>query len=249
MIKVLRKSFEVLEHVYRQSEPVLPQEVARRLELPQATAVRILRDLAEMGYLEQAGPRKGYCRGPMSFVLADAEESEFLRFARYHIEQTAGELGQAIVLSRRHRNYRCVLCHSNHNPAFAVDADRVRAANLYRTTSGRLLLAYASREDVDAIVRADGLPSPGDWPEAAGRRAALDAQLAAIRKSGRIERYPSCDGQSNALALPLFRDGQLFGAVAAYWSLQADEKLSHRCIAAAGKLVKTLSESRKAIAV
>lgn len=248
MIKVLQKVFDVLEYAYRHPEPVLPQEVARRFELSQSTAVRLLRDLAELGYLEQAGARKGYRRGPMAFVLADSPESEFLRFASYHIEETARRLGQAVVLSRRHRNFRCILCHRNHNPAFTVDADRVRTPNLYRTTSGRLLLAYAQKSEVDEVVRADGLPSTTDWSEAAGKRAALDAQLAKICKTGHVERNPSCDGQSHALALPLFRGGQLFGAVAMYWSLHADEEFSERCRVAARLLVQTLSESRKAIA-
>lgn len=247
MIKVIQKAFDVLEYVYRHPDPVLPQDLARQFTLSQPTAVRLLRDLTELGYLEQVGARKGYRRGPMSFVLTDSPESEFVRFASFHIEETARRIGQAIVLSRRHRNWRCILCHHNHNPAFVVDADRIRTPNLYRTTSGRLLLAYADKNELDDIVRIDGLPSREDWPEIAKRRDTLDTQLAKIRHAGQVELHPSRDGQSHALALPLFRNGVLFGAVTVYWSVHADDASSERCRSAARTLIQALSETRKVI--
>lgn len=247
-IKVLPKAFGVLEYVYARDEPALPQDVARELAMPTATAMRILHDLAELGYLEQPGPRKGYRRGPMAFALAGSSpEDEYIRFADFHCASLARRMKLAVVLARRHRNWRCLLSHHNHNPSFVVDAGRLRLPNLYRNTSGRILLAYADPGEVDEVVLRDGPPSRADWPEAAGKRALLDQCLARIRDDGFVERNPSCNGQSHAFALPLFRHDALFGAVSVYWSLHADEIQSDEFRQAARQLVRTLAESPKTI--
>lgn len=247
MIKVIQKTFDALEYVYRRDAPVLPRELAERLDLPLPTAARLLRDLMALGYLEQDGRRKGYRRGPMAAVLAGTPDDEFLRFAAYHIDEAARRIGQAIVLSRRHRNFRCLLCHRNHNPSFEIDTGRLRVPNLYRTTAGRVLLAYASSAERDEVLAMDGPPTFQDWPEAEGDAARTRALLDGIRKTGFVELSVSRDGQSHAFALPLFRDYKLYGAVTVYWNTGLDDSFSARCRDCARALVRVLAEPRQTI--
>ena len=91
MIKVLQKTFDLLEYVGACPHPVLPREAAEALRLPQPTTVRLLRDLAELGYLEQSGPRKGYRLGPVPFRLADGKiyNDEFMEVYPFGGDGTA----------------------------------------------------------------------------------------------------------------------------------------------------------------
>lgn len=108
MIKVLQKTFDVLEYAANSPHPVLPGETAEALGLPQPTAARILRDLAELGYLEQPGPRKGYRLGPVPYHLAGGRlyDDEFLRFVTAAVKECARSIGQSVLFAVRRRGCR-----------------------------------------------------------------------------------------------------------------------------------------------
>ena len=82
------------------------------------TAARLLRDLAELGYLEQSGPRKGYRLGPVPFHLAGGKlyDDEYMRFVSATVKECAREMGQSILFAVRRRASRYILCHYNFNP-------------------------------------------------------------------------------------------------------------------------------------
>ena len=61
MIKVLHKAFEIIQCISESGGAMLPSNIADAIGINQATCVRILRDLIDLGYLEQLGPRQGYC--------------------------------------------------------------------------------------------------------------------------------------------------------------------------------------------
>ena len=69
-IKVLNKVFDLLEYAAEVSpRALLPGEAAERCNIPRSTCVRLLKLLAEKGYLEQISPRKGYTLGPAAALL------------------------------------------------------------------------------------------------------------------------------------------------------------------------------------
>ena len=175
MIKVLQKTFDVLEYAANSPHPVLPGETAEALGLPQPTAARILRDLAELGYLEQPGPRKGYRLGPVPYHLAGGRlyDDEFLRFVTAAVKECARSIGQSVLFAVRRRGCRYILCHCNFNPRFYIDTARIRFRDLYATGSGRILLAFTPEAELGELIGELGLPSASVWPGAAAGRALL----------------------------------------------------------------------------
>ena len=175
MIKVLQKTFDVLEYAANSPHPVLPGETAEALGLPQPTAARILRDLAELGYLEQPGPRKGYRLGPVPYHLAGGRlyDDEFLRFVTAAVKECARSIGQSVLFAVRRRGCRYILCHCNFNPRFYIDTARIRFRDLYATGSGRILLAFTPEAELGELIGELGLPSASVWPEAAAGREQL----------------------------------------------------------------------------
>ncbi len=249
MIQVVERAFAVLEYVAGQSHPVLPAEVVAALKLTQPTASRLLRDLCELGYLEQSGPRKGYGIGPVPFRLAPPHRNPdglFLEEAGPLLRATARELGQAVLFATRHRHWRMIRLHYNYNPAFALDLGRLRYHDLYCTVSGRLLLAYAPESDLYDVIEKLGEPaarplSAGGWPEAAGGMERFLAELERIRRAGFLELASSGCGNFHCAAFPVFRRRRLLGAVAANWPVDSDAELTRRCLDALEELAGRLS--------
>lgn len=248
MIKVLQKTFDVMEYVVSRERPVPASEVVFRLKLAHPTCIRILKDLVELGYLEQAGARKGYQAGPLAAFPGGRKQSrnDFIGRAAPLIEECARKLGQSVLLAIRHRSWRHIPCCSNFNPDFSYDLDQVRHHDLYCTVSGRLLLACADEKEQDEII--DVLPPPDAdrsslqyWPEAQGGRENVKRELAAIRRDGAAEMPVSKCRQFHCFALPVFQDNVFFGALAANWPAGSGEALSGSCRDAMRQLADRLS--------
>ena len=247
MMKVLQKTFAVLEYIATRSHPVTPGELVEELNLPQPTAARILHDLAELGYLEQNGVRKGYRPGPMPYLVAGGKlyNDEFMQFASTEIRECARELGQSVLFAIRRRNSRIILCHFNFNPRFRIDTRAMRFHDLYTTASGRMLLAFAPETELDAFIRENGLPAPMIWPDAAVDDETLKRELGRIRTARCTELPRSKCGNFHIYARPVFHGRTFLGTVAANWEVDAPESASTRYRQSITRLAQILTESRK----
>lgn len=249
MIKVLQKTFALLEFVAARPHPVPPHEAAEALGLPQPTTVRLLRDLAELGYLEQSGPRKGYRLGPVPFHLAGGRlyNDEFMRFVSAAVEECARELGQSVQFAIRRRSCRYILCHYNYNPGFFVDTSRTRFRDLYNTGSGRTLLAFTPENELRELIAELGFPAPDVWPEAAPDREHLLHELGKIRTAREVEMPRSLCGNFHVYARPVFRGRVFAGVVAANWETSAPPARSEHHKEQITTLAARLSEARKLV--
>ncbi len=249
MIKVLQKTFDLFEYVAMSPHPVPPREAAEALNLPQPTTVRLLRDLTELGYLEQSGPRKGYRPGPVPFLLAGGKlyDDDYMRFVSSMVRECAREMGQSVQFAVRRRNFRYILCHDNYNPGFAVDTARVRFRDLYHTGSGRMLLAFSSEPELEELISELGLPPPHIWLDASHDRARLRNELGKIRTAREVEFTRSLCGNFHVYARPVFRNRAFSGAVAANWEIGLSPERNREYKKQITELAARLSEARKLV--
>lgn len=249
MIKVLQKTFDLLEFAAISRRPVLPREAAEALGLPQPTTVRLLRDLAERGYLEQSGPRKGYRLGPVPFHLTDGKlyDDEYMRFVSATVKECAREMGQSILFAVRRRTSRYILCHYNFNPGFFIDTSQIRFRDLYGTGSGRTLLAFAPESELDELIAELGLPAPEMWPEAAPDHGHLLHELGKIRTAREAEMPRSLCGGFHVYVRPVFRNRAFAGVVGANWETSAPPARSEQYKERITILAARLSEARKLV--
>ncbi len=252
MTKVLGKTFDLLEYVVMRGRPVLPKELVASLRLSQPTVVRLLKELAALGYLEQAGARQGYLPGPMAYHLGGGlhYQNDFYETAVPMIRECAREIGQAVLFSLRCGSWRYVYHCSNFNPGFYIPLEPIRLPDLYRTCGGRVLLAYAEEREREEVLAELGPASPtpksmNHWPEALGDLHDLRRELTRIRTQGR-EVMPLSHGGGHlyCLALPVFRDGKFMGAISGNWPSGSDEAFNRRCDEAVTNLVERLSSRR-----
>jgi DNA-binding IclR family transcriptional regulator len=123
-------------------------------------------------------------------------------------EETVRALGRklgervAVVVIHEGQRYGIAQVESTHT--VAVNPNLPREAPVYGSASGRAILAYLDRPELDAFVQSFGLP--GDqWPEVSSR-GSLEQELARIRETGMAHRL-SEDGEATFLAWPVFGPG------------------------------------------
>lgn len=189
MIKVLKKTFDIIEFIAsRGGQAVLPAEIVKGLRLNQATSIRILKDLVDLGYIEQISRQKGYVLGPMSFWIAGGKKYKdaLSRKVDPLVLACAKASGQSVLLATNLATKRFILSHYNMNSAFNVDIDKPYYEDMYVTATGRILLTYMPEKDLAIFVKVCGLPSPTEWSSATTFDK-LKAQLKSIKKRGHVE--------------------------------------------------------------
>jgi len=186
MIKVIDKAFKIIEYIAsRNDTSVAPGELAAALKLNHPTCIRILKNMVELGYLVQISRQKGYVLGPMSFAIAGGKRymQTQIDIAEPIIKACAEETKQFLLLAVRHKERRYILCSHNGNSSLNINVNKLWYDDLYEFASGRLLLAYASEDDLAWILKKKGLPSFDEWQDAIAEKD-MNNILNEIRKVG-----------------------------------------------------------------
>ena len=207
-------------------------ELSRRSYLPKSTAHRFAEQLLEIGWLERE--LGGYRVGMRLFEVGTlAERRNKLRDkALPHLHSLAAQTGKAVNLG--------IL---DHYEVLYVDRVPVRDLQLPTRDGGRMpltctgigkaLLAYSSPEDIELVL---GEPLPRLTEASIDDRAALEAELESIRRTGvAFDHEEACRGVS-CIAAPIRGSGR---AVAAISLTAATEDFNPRLV----PLVKRVADN------
>ena len=214
MTKVTRKVFAVIEFIAAQGgRGVLPSELVKALNINQATCIRILKDLLELGYLDQISRQRGYTLGPMMNWLSGNchYKTELVKAADPLIKELAGKVGQSVLLAILHGGKRFILCHHNFNSSLKVDISAPFYDDLYTTATGRVLLAFASEAERKFAVKTKGLPTDIQW-NGADSETGLAKELGKI-KTERIVQATGITGSLFIISCPVFKNGEFEAAI------------------------------------
>ena len=179
----LEKTIAVLEALARTPATPLPlRTVAEASGLTRPTAAHILRRLGALGYAEQEARRGGYRLGPAVWALTRGApyRRDLVRAAEPHLARLARETGESVVLVALRNSRRLRLCGIEGGGVLRVSEDVVSDDDIYRTPTGRLLLAHAAPHERETCLAVHGPPA-ADWPEAP-TPAALEKALEALRR-------------------------------------------------------------------
>jgi DNA-binding IclR family transcriptional regulator len=205
VIKVLHKAFEIITCISEHGDAMLPTAIASAVGINQATCVRILRDLVDMGYIEQLGPRQGYMlslqgwatfsRNPMIERLL-AEGSPL-------VSQYAEKTSQCMFLCVIRNGRRYTVFFRNGHPKFNLVPQRVVYDDCHITATGQLLLAIGPESERQAYL--DQCPETVD-------RKALAKVFTQVQKQGYALIYRKEEFHAIA-AYPVYMFGKPVAAV------------------------------------
>ncbi|MFB6078872.1 MAG: IclR family transcriptional regulator [Halarchaeum sp.] len=187
-------------------------ELATDLDLAKSSVHKHLRTMVEHGYAVNDG---GEYRLGLEFfsVGEDARDRhDVYRAAKGQVDALAAETGEMAWLLVE-ENGRAVYLHGARGDA-DVNVESIAGSwtHLHLNSGGKAILAHLPRERVDDVVAEHGLP--GRTEHTVTDRAALDAELEAIRERGyAVNRREDLEGIS-AIGAPVVHDGSVVGALA-----------------------------------
>ena len=211
MIKVLRKAFAVLETVAeKKGEAVFLGNIAKKLNLAQPTCSRIVKELVNMGYLEQSAISKGFIPGPMAYSLAHGSSyrKDMTDIAAPLVRKCAEEIKESALIAVLNNGRRYVPYHHNGNPELQIIIDKPYYEDIYSTATGRMLLAYSSGDAISAFISKNGLPGER-WKEITSK----DELLAALKKIRQDAFVVDESRQLSIFAYPVFQSEKMLAAL------------------------------------
>lgn len=182
MFGVIEKTFRVLEQM-RGGRPVRLAWLAETTRLDKGSVCNMLKTLAALGYVEKV--RTGQYRVTEKLAAlgqALTREAEL----RLLCQEFAGRLAQATeesgVVAVLQGERVAVVAQAQHPRRVMVSISHYRDLSLYRSVSGRLLLAHVDAATLARIVKRHGPPG-ADW-DGIRSLAGLKRAVVELRASG-----------------------------------------------------------------
>lgn len=246
------RAFAVLEHLVAADAPLSLDEVTTALQLPKPTLYRILKLLKDAGLLHRDAGTRRYTVGPRLTAFAvNLWRNDTLR-AQWHgaLQTAAAETGESCNLTLLEGRQVLYLDRAETSHPLRLHLDIGTRVPLHCTASGKVFLSSMAPDEARRLL--------GDEPYTAYTArtlttfAALQAQLAQVRKTGIGTHDGELFADSVAIAVPvLVPGGTVTSAVAVHApatraSLQRCMDFAPALRRAAETIAKSLHTARRA---
>ncbi len=214
MIQVIERALSILEFVAGHGkEPVRLIQIAENAGLSQPTTANIVKTLVDKNYLEQAGRTIGYRLGIAAYQLSEnpSFDQDLIAASKEPMEKLTQQLNETSLLAVIRNNKRVILRLEECDQVLLVKTAMV--ADLYDTSTGRLLMAYLPPKQLDALLKAIGLPSKKIWPGAETKEG-LDRSLEQIRKDEFVQTLSKY--HTVGFAVPIYKAGKVIAAISIF---------------------------------
>jgi DNA-binding IclR family transcriptional regulator len=211
----LKNGFMILEYLAADAEECSVKELAGHFGLPNSHICRLLKTLAETGYVEQIPGRRTYRISLKILHLSNARlrKLKLRAIARPHLRQLVRALKRPAYLSANHGG-RSLIIGTEYPDRFAGDAG-LALGELHlinRSACGKICAAYAPVEVLETLIEAC------DWSRATAHSItspeAFREELEQIRRQGFARMAAEGAPGLGAVGAPIFNAaGELVGAV------------------------------------
>lgn len=241
MIQVINRALDILEYVSTEpAKPKLLGHIANDLQLNPATCANIVKTLVIRGYLEKSDLQKGYIPGKKTMLLS-GDNSSLIAAADNEMEAISREINEKCLIAVLRADKRIVIHKNNCNQM--VQANTPDEKKAYDSSTGRLLVAMLSDEDLEKYINKFGLPPAAIWPEAHTIEK-FKEQIRMIRKN----RYALIEDsvQVIGIAAPIYQKGKLVASLSIYlpafrFSNTTRTKMIQLCTSSANKISAELA--------
>jgi IclR family transcriptional regulator, KDG regulon repressor len=214
MVQVIIRAINILEFVAQHDkEPVQLFKIADHIGLSHPTTANIVKTLLVKNYLEQMGRKKGYRLGIAAYQLTNNPfyQQNLISAAKEPMEELTQQLNETSILAMIQNNERIILHQVECNQVLKVNA--IMVADVYNASSSRLLMAYFTSKELEALIKAVGLPTKKVWP-GAQTRTGLENELSKIRKvefAQLVSVYHTV-----GFAVPIYKDNIVIAALSIF---------------------------------
>jgi IclR family acetate operon transcriptional repressor len=205
MIQVLKRAFGIME-LLSPDEGMTLDKLTRSTGLNKATLCNILKSLVELGYVENSGNGNYLISGKFYTLAHPQSRTQKLfdiadRYARLLAEETR----ESGVIATFDNDCKVkIIAQSQFKRSVMVSSEVYKDLSLYRSVTGRILIAYAPEEQLKKIIEVNGYPNQAwnnisNWNE-------LQACINEIRKND-IVIMENQEQEIKAFAVPILNAG------------------------------------------
>ncbi len=167
MIQSVDRALSILMVVADQrGEPVPLGKIAQAVELNKSTCSHIVDTLCQRGYLCRVSHSSGYILGAYAYYLTRYKsfQKPLISACNPILKWIHRRTGYTAVLATLINSEKFVISYSETENGMLHERGEVYRGSLYRSATGRVMLANMRPNDLRALVVEIGLPTPEEWP-------------------------------------------------------------------------------------
>lgn len=221
MLKSTRKCMHIMSVISDgRGKPVSLSKISEVTEIPKPTCVHIIQSLIEDGYVEKISHTAGYVLGPSTYYLTrfGKYNQSYVAVCRPVLKWLARQTGFSTLLAVIQGRKKYIIDYVNSDMGYVFNRgnEDITTDDIYRTATGRIILAYMSDSEIEKIYSIYGLPTEYDqWP-AVDSLESLKKALTKIKAQNfdRTEIHTEKNGiLSFGYAMPIFEKYVCIGAI------------------------------------
>ena len=226
MIASVEKALGILSALADgENSPLTVSTLAKTVGITRSTCSHIIKTLVASGYAQRVSHKEGYILGPEAYCL-----SRFGRYADGIVEVCQPVMNWlykktclAVVLAVIVNDEKYIIKSLDKEHKFFMKDDSIRPSNIYRTATGRIILANMDESDVKKLYEKLGAPKENEW-SGINSYDQLSEQLAKITKKDIIVTEHMIDQRIHAgLGGAIFKGHKCIGAIGIAAKLKEDE--------------------------
>ena len=255
MIGSVQKAIKILNAISEgKNSPVSLLHISNITGINKSTCSHIISTLAMEGYVKQISHAKGYVLGPATYCLSryGKYENEFATICHPLIRWLNKKTGCSVILAVVEGGQKYTIDYID-TLKILPEGSEIMPDDIYRTATGRIIMANMDKSDIKRIFEKNGLPSEGHWDEVLSLET-LEAKLLEIDKNGIVQTYSARDDGKILLgyAAAIFKYTKCVGAIGVahlctqeeYKQFEEKEKLiKHDIIKATAEIGRRLKYS------
>lgn len=222
MILSVQKAMKILTVISDSGgAPITLAEISAKTGFPKPTCSHLIETLCFDGYVKRVSHTKGYVLGPATHYLSryGRYENKLISLIRPIMSWMERKTRATVILSVIQNNQKYIIAHIDKEQNLFEEHPLIRTDDIYRTATGRAILAEMNRDEVKAVWENNGAPLPGDWDEVKSYED-LEKALKEIRAEEIVITKGSKrkDSNTKGFAVPLFKKMRCIGAIGLAWT-------------------------------
>lgn len=211
-VHAVERGLDVLETLGRSESELKLAEIGASLDLPRGTAHRLLGTLTSRGYARYDYRTRRYGLGARTLILASMSRQRLGPLARPFLEELVEVSGETCSLSCFDRDAAIYIEQAEPERSVRMLAEPGDRVPLHATATGKVLLAYQSRDLIQTFTKTPELPR--FTVRTTTDAARLREELRRIRQQGYATDLGEYEEGVRSLAAPVFNpDGQILAAM------------------------------------
>lgn len=167
-IHSIQKAIHILNIVSENKNiPITISKLSEITHINISTCSHIVSTLNHEGYLKKISHTKGYVLGPAVYCLNnhDRYERELIDTCRPILNWLYKRTNKTVVLATIENGQKFIVDYIDNEHLIFKESFEIQRDSLYRTATGRIIMAHMSIQELENIYNKHGVPKNNHWDE------------------------------------------------------------------------------------